>query len=83
VAIVVSVNEIRKRLETLGWTNLSATDVVDAIAKAGVSAASLVAYLDAVIASPAGCDDQQIAGCAAADANKLTNALKARGFEAV
>jgi hypothetical protein len=83
MATVVSVPEIRKRLETLGWTNLVLQDVLDFLRTQSIPAVSLIAYLDAAIATPAGFDDQTIVGCDGPTATKLTNGLKAKGFEAV
>lgn len=83
MATVVSVSEIGKRFTALGWTNLSTSDVLDWLKANSVAAASLVAYLDAAIAAPAGFNDQTIAGCTASDASKITAALKAKGVETV
>lgn len=79
MAVVVSLTEIQKRFNELGWTSLGAADVGDFLAKANVSAVAFVAYLDAAKASQAGWNDQTIAGCPPADGTKITNALKARG----
>ena len=78
MANVVSTTEIAKRFSTLGWTSISVADVADALKAQSIAGASLIAYLDAAIASPAGFNDQTIAGCPAADANKITTALKTR-----
>jgi hypothetical protein len=43
-----------------------------------VSGPEMVAYLDAAVASPAGFNDQTIAGCSAAQATKITGALKSK-----
>lgn len=83
MATVVNVTEISKRFEVLGWVNISAADVVDALVKNSIPAAQFIAYLDVVVATPAGFDDQTIAGCPAANATKITAALKSRGVEAV
>jgi hypothetical protein len=83
MATVVSISEIGRRFQDLGWTNLSVPDIVDSLKAANIPAASMIAYLDAALVSPAGFNDQTIAGCLPADATKITNALKNKGVEAV
>lgn len=79
MATVVNIPAIQERFVTLGWTNVSIADVVSGLASAAIAAVELIAYLDALIAAPAGVNDQTIAGCLPADGSKITNYLKARG----
>lgn len=83
MATVVNIAELARRFQELGWTNLNISDTVNALATGNVPAGEFMAYLSAVLANPSGFDDQAIAGCTAANATKITNALKARGVEAV
>jgi hypothetical protein len=83
MAQVVNITEIANRFKQLGWENLSSSDVADWIKQNNVSGAELIAYLDAVIATPAACNDATITGCTTAQATKITNALKAKGVVVV
>lgn len=78
MATVVNVNEISKRFQTLGWADLSRAEVLGWMKDNAVSGPEMVAYLDAAVASPAGFNDQTIAGCSAAQATKITGALKSK-----
>lgn len=82
MATVVSVGEFQKRFDQLGW-KLNLAEIVDGLRSANVAAAVLIAYLDAAIASPAGFDDQTIAGCPPAVATKITTYLRGAGVEAI
>jgi hypothetical protein len=82
MATVVNIAEITRRFQELGWTNLNVADTVNALAGGNIPAGEFMKYLDAVLASPGGFDDQAIVGCAATNATKITNALRARGVEA-
>lgn len=83
MATVVNIGEIAKRFQALGWTNLNIPDTVNALSSGNVPAGEFMKYLDAVLANPDGFDDQALVGCTPVNATKITNALKARGVEAV
>lgn len=73
MATVVNVNELQKRFNTLGWTSgITVVEVLNALAAAAVPATDLVAYLDALIASPSGLNDAAIQGCPANVATGIT-----------
>jgi hypothetical protein len=78
MASVVNVPEIQKRFASLGWTSLSISEVLEGLRAASVASTELIAYLDSLIATPAGDDDQAIAGCPVASANKITAFLKSK-----
>jgi hypothetical protein len=81
MATIVSITEVLKRFQQLGWSSLSSSEVADFLRVNSVPSTSLISYLDALIATPSGLNDQTIAGCPAADATKITGALKAKGVE--
>lgn len=83
MAVVVNVPDIQRRFTELGWTNTSIAEVLEGLKSAGVTAVSLVAYLDSLIAAPGGLNDQTITGCTPGDATKITNYLKSRAAVAV
>lgn len=78
--VVVNVYALAAKFQDAGWNNLSAAEVVSWLRDNGVTGAELVAYIDALIDSPYGLDDQNIAGCSAAKASKITAALKSKGM---
>lgn len=63
---------------TLGWGNPN--DLLAKIASAGLPAAVILAYLNALIATPSGLNDQNIAGVSAAQGTAITNFLKTAGL---
>jgi hypothetical protein len=70
----VNANEFLKRFNSLGWQN--GNDLAQQIANAGLPAPVVLAYLDALIVSPAGLNDQTIAGVSPAQGSAITNFLK-------
>lgn len=74
MATVVNTGALRSRLQTLGWQPVN--DILAAILSASIPASEIVAYLDALIASPAGLNDQAITGCPAAVATQITTFLR-------
>jgi hypothetical protein len=82
MATVVNITEFSKRFEILGWS-INLIELIEGLGKVNIPAAAAIAYLDALIASPNGLDDQTIADCPAATATKLTIYFKGKGVEAV
>lgn len=76
MASVVNISTIGSKMIQLGWTSIQVSDVVAGLASAGIPASEFCAYLEALIATPEGMNDQAIAGCPGADATKITNYLK-------
>lgn len=66
----------------LGWVN-NQSDLLSAALSAGLPAEVILAYLDALAASPTGLNDQTITGVTAAQGTAITTFLKARALVGV
>lgn len=76
---VVNSSAFLTRFATLGWTT-STADLLQAIGSSGIPAVVIAAYLDALIATPTGLNDQTIAGVTAVQGSAITNFLKSKGL---
>lgn len=75
MATVVTSSELASLLEQLGWGN-NVNDLVQAILSNGAIPTAVIAtYLQALLASPAGLDDQAIPGVTPQQGTGITNFL--------
>lgn len=82
MATVINVAVVKPRLQSLGWNNVNISEALDDIAKAGISPAAVLAYLDALIAAQDALDDSTIPNCPAQVAAVITGYLKKKGLVA-
>jgi hypothetical protein len=83
MATIVNTNEFSKRFVTLGWDQqINLSELIEGMKSNNISASAVIAYLDALIATPIGLNDQTIIGCSAATATKITTYLVGKGVEA-
>lgn len=76
MSTVVNAAEFLHRFATLSWQNPN--DLLVAVEGAGIPAAVVIAYLDALIATPASLNDQTITGVTAAQGTAITSFLKSK-----
>ena len=79
MSTVVNLKEFDNRFQTLGW-NVSSSNLVEFLNNhPAITAVELIKYLDALLANPAGMNDQTITGVTTTDANTITAALEKIG----
>jgi hypothetical protein len=83
LATVINTCELSKRFTVLGWDGMiNLSELIEGMRNNNISAVAALAYLDALVATPTGLDDQAITGCPAATATKITTYFKSKGVEA-
>ena len=79
MATVINVATIKPLIDQLGWGQLNVAEALGSIKEAGIPPVAVLAYLNALVASPTGLDDQTITGCDPAVATQITVYLTQKG----